>query len=75
MAPAFGPIIGILRTILDFDLFWFISNPLLTTAEGLGCAIGQTRKRDRWLASPLKRTTTHGGFLTGLQQLRRGYGP
>ena len=53
MAAAFGWTIGILRSILGFDLLRFMSNLQLMAAEGLGCAIDQILKRDRPTASPL----------------------
>src|SRR4249920_556640 len=39
MAAALGWSIGIVRSILDFDLFRFITNPPAEVAEGLGRAI------------------------------------
>ena len=60
--------IAIARSILDFDLLGSSPILLLTSAEGLGCAIHQIPKRDRRDGvATLKCATAHGpGFLTGL---------
>ena len=67
MAAAFGCVMGIVRSILDFDLLRFIPILLLTSAEGLGCAIYQILKRDRrGGVMTLNCATAHGPcFLTG----------
>src|ERR1700732_2831814 len=65
MAAAFGCIIGNVRSILDFDLLRFISNPPADISGRAG--LHQIPKRDRrGGVTTLKCATAHGPcFLTG----------